>query len=286
MRLGFRFILFFFVGFLLCEGTREAFAGRDVALFDCAGKRLVADYQGNLASLRSGDRVALCEPTGGVRIVTIGRELGGGDRAVVFSIREDAEAALRLPRYPGEAKFITQTIRGARRLRRMGTAHVEIRAGMEGMWVMVERLADGDFVRYGQFSDFRESRSILAHRLRLLRKFALRNALYLKIGDFSPDNFVFSLSRDEWLVMDWDLSHRVWDFRRVPPAAVRREQPFIYLAQDAPELMAAMEAIQAEVLEYREKFFLAVQANGRLRYPDWYARQASEECGNLSVKKL
>lgn len=205
-----------FILHVLCWGlfTSQVHA-RDIELFDASGER-VANYDELVQGIREGDVMRFAD---GEAFVVESR-LGHGDTTQVLRVhRPGAEAeafALRVRlsrRIPND--FINMMITAHPTLEQAGVRVPRMRGNLRNQYVLMEVVPhdfDGrQFLRMlDQPPGGGQARDALMGRARqAFLRFARETATVSAIGDFRPEQMVYSVANDRWTLLDWTFADRL-----------------------------------------------------------------------------
>jgi hypothetical protein len=181
------------------------------------GKR-VENYDDVLRSVRENDLLRFDKKTS-FEILRI-HPPGGNTR--VFRVRKAGvplnypPAILRVPKNTFWFRFLEETSSGHAPLRRAGIRVPDLLESRAGMFNLMEE-TPFDFYLSDLLSDSSKfSNELKEKALSALEQFARSSAPFEWIGDFRPDQLVYSASDNEWVLLDWNR----WS-RYVPPGPGR-----------------------------------------------------------------
>lgn len=155
-------------------------------------------------------------------------------------------------------------------LREYKAPHVRVLGSKPPLWAKVERLPSDDILTFKKFvRRYRAARD--ADLLQSLLDFADRTAIFLKIGDISGDNLVYSKSRREWIVLDWWPDHELWNYRSFRPDRVKNDTLFseIFVGEGMTQDENLERILSERVTETRIRYFAARSKKKSLKFVDW-----------------
>jgi hypothetical protein len=196
------FILFTFLSF------PEILFAKVVELFLANGDA-VENYLQKIDSIESGDSVQFSDGS----LIKIDRFLGSGTQTAIFSLKDNPELVIRIPR-PSQFKTLEQVqaglssyVEGYHSLERFDVPHVKILAGLKTEYLMVNKIPEtalslDKFLNESvvESVDRKKASKALVH-------FMIKSAGFGIFGDFNPSQLRYDSTKDQWQLIDWDNHH-------------------------------------------------------------------------------
>jgi len=192
------------LGFVMVTSTTNAQTSY-VFPIDLEGE--LAAWNENLLALHEGDSICI-----GSECFTLGKHLGSGRTAQIWSLADDPNLALRIPKghLPGvdlplrkQIEMIQSYVDGIRALEEDGVRVPHLQSRLSPYAVLIERRTSLFTLRDFLNPSFELEQDEFTKALEALEDFVRSVAGYAKLGDFHPGQLHFT-SEHEWVLFDVD----------------------------------------------------------------------------------
>ncbi|MBT4791681.1 MAG: hypothetical protein HON90_08935 [Halobacteriovoraceae bacterium] len=144
--------------------------------------------------------------------------LGNGDTTIILDVTDPENGkdyALRLPRGKKEfdikfsRRLLGSFVDGYNKLKEYGIPVPRIHESHDEQYILVEKINHKFDLKKLLSHPEGISKEELKEAYKALVKFAERSAYFKQIGDFHAEQLVYSPKKNEWVLLDWHVNHKL-----------------------------------------------------------------------------
>lgn len=156
------------------------------------------NYDLDIEQLKEGDTVFF-----GAKKFRLGKYLGQGTTAQIFSLAEQPDAVIRISKQANALRYIDSTISGEDFLNEMNIPHTKIISHSPGEFVVAQKLPSTAMQLNLAIVDAIKNPDKRSRLEAAILKFARLTAAVSRLGDFRFDQIAYDPVQDALILFDW-----------------------------------------------------------------------------------